>query len=230
MGCDAHPVIEVRRDGEWTFHESENHYYGYRGWGEPEPEDEEEEEDDYDPNSWQEKREKRPGFLTVFGDRNYTAFSVLADVRNYGKNNVAALFPNRGMPDDASERAKLDIPADHPDLHSHTYFTVGELEAVDWDGVAAKGSDVFLTAAQFKKYLKDGKVPTDAKMWAPWDTEISEKEMTLLLLSEKPSKIKKLVRVQADVSYRHLVPEVIGVIPELKELGDEVRVIIAYDN
>ena len=62
-----------------------------------------------------------------FDWRSYGMFGFLADVRNYS--DVPPISEQRGMPDDASAEAK-----DGSDwCHSHSWLSVAELAAFDYD-------------------------------------------------------------------------------------------------
>lgn len=63
--------------------------------------------------------------------RNYTLFSLLADVRN--NYHIKPISKPRGLPDDVDEEIKKKSDEWDCDGHSHSYFTLEELLAVDWD-------------------------------------------------------------------------------------------------
>jgi hypothetical protein len=66
-----------------------------------------------------------------FDWRNYGMYGFLADVRNYS--DVPPLAKPRGLPDDVSADVKAE--SDHWDCdgHSHSWLSVGELSAFDYD-------------------------------------------------------------------------------------------------
>ena len=203
--------------------------------------------------SFDELYERRPSYMSVLSDRNYTLFGVLAGVRWAG---VTPLFNHRGVPEDVSKKTMQDIPFDS-DYHGHTYFTVQELLDVDWDTVAIH-EEMGLFANQFVEWKDTGKVSTemeeatylvDRGQWSkgiePFHREVTQDEMMLLLLTDTTKKLVKrrklgggsfrygpYVVINMPRTYRDLVPEFVKVIPDLQALGppDRVRVIIAYDN
>ena len=67
----------------------------------------------------------------IFSGRNYSLFSILADVRNHS-DGINPISEPRGVPDDASFAYKQVVKAWGSDGHSHTYFTLQELLDVDW--------------------------------------------------------------------------------------------------
>lgn len=63
--------------------------------------------------------------------RDYTFFSLIADVRNGGVNNgyVQPFFDNRGIPDDGDEGLRKDFE-DCCDYHSPSHFCLDEFDKV----------------------------------------------------------------------------------------------------
>ncbi len=107
MGCDIHTNVEYRKptiNGPvWTDgnkYES-NHYFG-------------------DPNEPEFKE-----INEICGNRNYSLFAVLADVRN--SNGVKPLSKPRGLPKDCCETIALEHKSWGSDAHSTSYFTLAEL-------------------------------------------------------------------------------------------------------
>lgn len=58
-------------------------------------------------------------------DRDYTLFSILANVRNYG--DTKYIDEPRGIPNDCSKQVRNDCEEWDCDGHSHSYFTLYEL-------------------------------------------------------------------------------------------------------
>lgn len=115
-----------------------------------------------------------------FGDRNYSLFAMLADVRNGvgfagvdTGNRVEPIAMPRGIPKDASEEyaeiagpykpCELGSACLHEDGHggwgedghSHTWFTLRELQAVNWEQpITHRG---WVTPSQYAIFKRDGK-------------------------------------------------------------------------
>lgn len=167
MGCDIHMQVERRVNGKWQRVEKlpprpcsccdgRGHYEGRPSdkcyWcGE---------------RSQRETGEATPGIDTSpFHDRNYTVFSVLADVRNDGY--VTPICQPRGLPDDRHVllRKDEDCPEegeqdyDYGD-HSHSWLTLAELRAYDWKQIVR--DEGFLDAESFAAWDKAGGIP---KSW-----------------------------------------------------------------
>lgn len=86
--------------------------------------------------SW-DRGEREPHLVPEpYGGRNYDLFAMLADVRNGGyrgePRRIVPLDEPRGVPDDASDEGCAFIESYGCDGHSHSYFTLAELKAVDW--------------------------------------------------------------------------------------------------
>lgn len=223
MGCDAHPIIEVLKDGIWDVAQSE-HLQDY---------------------------EDCPSPCNILGNRNYHRFSILADVRNhYREHRVEPLFADRGLPDDRSEQAEKEFGGWGSDIHSLTYFTLQELIDTDWNADAAASFEVQVFGDDFLHWKEHGRLPKDWKdEWGGRREYVDEGEMTLLLLSgngmpvwgpsthkgweDKVVKNGPIVTIKTPITYYQIDPVLRDtVIPELRKLGepDKVRVVIGFDN
>ena len=107
MGCDIHVRIECKfkYEGKWVWQDYtpifKNPYYGI-----------------YD---------KAPEYEEYYiGGRWYKAFALLADVRN--SEDITPISRPKGLPDDVSESVKKEYDKWGKDAHSHSYFTLMELE------------------------------------------------------------------------------------------------------
>lgn len=63
--------------------------------------------------------------IELYGDRDYSLFAVLADVRN--SHLIDYISEPRGLPDDVTEYVKREYGAWGNDAHSCSYFTLQEL-------------------------------------------------------------------------------------------------------
>lgn len=229
MGCDSHIIIEVRRkNGKWGIADNKHDHYD-------------------------EKPNQRPQVIQLLGWRDYNLFAVIAGVRNDG---IEPLFEGRGLPEDVSKATAKEFP-DDSDYHSHTYFTLGELKAVDWESIAKAGGVAYLNAHQFKEWKETGKVPEDAEDWFEDGVEgnriVTEAEMAMLLLSNEASDLVKEVKrdetwtskngphvcLGTPLTYKHVAPKLFQCIAELEKIAtaekvknpdEDVRVIICFDN
>lgn len=132
MGCDIHMAVEVRRNGKW-----ERVLPPESAW---------------DPwlvvNGWMDDARQ-----SWYDGRNYTLFGVLAGVRNY---DVDPISKPRGFPPDPGDEVAKMIADDGLESwwlgdHSHTWLTLDEVLAYDWDQRLPNGdtlrecSDDFMT-------------------------------------------------------------------------------------
>lgn len=101
MGCDIHMYVEKKVDNRWYPVKSDNPF---------------------------QKGDQKPvkGYADwLYAGRNYRLFALLADVRNSG--GIEPLDSPRGLPNDASKKIR-DVFIEDLDGHSHSYFTLRELQ------------------------------------------------------------------------------------------------------
>lgn len=126
MGCDIHMHVEYKRrsDGRWVCGDYFylNPYYG-----------EDEEEKEYE-------------LVGFFDSRNYTLFSTLANVRNYG--NTPFISNPRGLPEDVSSYVQKDAEYWGDDGHSHSWLTLKELIDFDKKNIPIKHRGMISPEAQ----------------------------------------------------------------------------------
>jgi len=153
MGCDIHMITEIRRGGAWqeaapTIPCADCDSTGKRETGNC---------------YWCRGR----GKLSRYNGRNYHVFSVLADVRNgHGEFKMASIAPGRGVPADslaAKNRENCGCEGDEDGEcehiwlgdHSHTWASLAELLAYDWDKrVPVEG---WVSEEQFRSFREKGK-------------------------------------------------------------------------
>jgi hypothetical protein len=131
MGCDIHTRIEVSKTINDNKIWIDADYYKKNPYFDKDDEDEKE---------WE--------VVEICRSRNYQLFSVLANVRNYSKDDF--ISKPRGIPIDSNKSIKEDYEIWKSDAHSASYFTLRDLiEARD----------------RFKKTKYSGMVsPDDAKL------------------------------------------------------------------
>lgn len=113
MGCDIHSFVEVKKDGKWI-------------------------KDDAEQFPCYKSLDSEP-----FGTRCYSMFGFLADVRNYS--NCPVIHKPKGLPIDSDYLNEYVNPDDDKycrplrdelydcGYHSHSYLSVAELLAFDYD-------------------------------------------------------------------------------------------------
>ena len=158
---------------------------------------------------WDDRKEPLSGLK----DRNYALFGVLAGVRS---NLTEPLFPNRGLPPDASSRARKELKKEDGDAHSTTWFTVDELAKVNWDAPAFL-TQVHLPAHAFQEWIERGRLISTAELWDaqiyridpntdPHSRVVTPEEMTLLLVSAPPEEVSPLHPEWAGFNKKRLSP------------------------
>jgi hypothetical protein len=162
MGCDIHIYTEARKYinntptwanvDNWRY----NPYY-----------------DKEDPDG-EEKMDIEP----IYRGRDYSLFSILANVRNWDENNQFISEP-RGLPEDVSKQTKAASDRWDSDGHSHSYFTLKELK--DYVKTMSKIKQCGLVSQKEAKLLDDGtSTPTTwckgaspelNLVWREWEDE-----------------------------------------------------------
>lgn len=152
MGCDIHMQVEVLRDGKWSRVDElpprpcswcDGKVICTRDDGSTYP--------CFDCNG-KYAVNKTPG-LTVrsYKDRNYTVFSVLANVRNDGY--VKPISEPRGLPSDTDKRQSDDDEWVFGD-HSFSYLKLDEVLAYNWKQVIK--DEGWVSAAEFAEWDANG--------------------------------------------------------------------------
>lgn len=174
--------------------------------------------------------------------RNYDLFAILADVRNdrgfagvdTGDGFVPIAMP-RGIPEDASAYFKKQAKRWGEDGHSHSYITLEELKAFDWNQTTKHRG--FVDPLEYKVFKKKGKPSS-------WCGGTSAKTITNEEMDEylKNTKIKKgawplpYTQVEWEETYADSVGDFFTkTIPALEELltlkyAQAIRIVFFFDN
>lgn len=189
MGCDIHVYTEFKpwygkREGEWF---SADNYRLNPSF---------DEEDKY---------ESKMNVVPIYGERNYTLFSILADVRNYGENEP--ISEPRGLPEDCCPEIKKESDSWEVDGHSHSYFTLKELmdyqknhPLIQYQGYVTGEASANLDKGIFPtEYWQDGNIT--GQVWRKWkkpndamqpliDALIEREKELFWIFSDKPEAIE----------------------------------------
>lgn len=200
MGCDIHLYLEGKRticgDKKWISldHFRLNPYYGT------------------DPS------EEEYSVVSIYSSRNYWLFSILAGVRDYSGNKPIA--EPKGMPEDCCDIIKAACEHWDGDGHSHSYFTLRELQ--DYADSHTKVKYSGMVSANAADLLDKGEaVPstwcqaTNSPGWVYREWEV---ENTVLdrLIEKIRERAKEDLWLWTDES--------------LDERLDEVRIVFWFDN
>ena len=170
-----------------------------------------------------------PGSITLSWDfrRCYFAFALLAGVRNSWT--LEPIVEPRGLPDDLCPELKKQALMDDSEIHTHSWLTLSELLAFDFD--QPRTFDALVDVAEFKEYLECGK-PRSCSGFLM--REISNARMKRLVLTRKNP--TKPTRYCTKISFRDTCRTNSGTLPALREklkaLGDpeRIRIVFWFDN
>lgn len=224
MGCDIHIYAEVLKDGHWQkvgkvfddpYHRQDQPV------GEPD-------EDGYVIND--------PKTDEPYEGRNYHLFALLANVRNNG--GVTSISEPRGLPADVSDEVKAKRDDWGEDGHSHSWFSLTELESFDW-----KGGEHFysgwVTPHEYLNWKKTGRPKSwCASVGGGGVKHVSNDKLDLLIASEQVSTdagpfADTYTRVSwIETSAGSAGEQWFETMKNLKKLGppDKVRVVFWFDN
>ena len=221
MGCDIHEFFEVRKNGKWEYVPVQEKY-----------EVGEADEDGYRSVDYDEYFKDPPLYI----GRSYNLFSILADVRNgYGfagydtGEGFVPISKPRGYPKDASEEARKASEDYDVDGHSHSWVTLAELEAYDWNQTTKHRG--YVDEKQFKVYEEKGK-PEECCGGIGGGSVLIVGNDTMRK-GKKPKGRDMYTQVEWEETYADSVRWFIDrVIPALRELGkpENVRMVFFFDN
>lgn len=185
---------------------------------------------------WNEKLTMHP-----YSSRNYDVFAMLADVRNgYGFAGVDTgegfipISEPKGIPDDASDYYKLAVKEYGEDGHSHSYFTMEELDAYDWEQTTVHRGWVGLE--EYKVFKEKGR----PNSWSGGVSggavkHLTNKEMDEVIAGTFVVEGNPYTQVEWTTTYRDSAQwflkdmEAVRKLKKLKRV-DDVRVVFYFDN
>lgn len=205
MGCDIHFYVERREAEKWVSCDA---------W----------ETEDGDKSV--------PYGKSFYDGRNYDLFAILADVRNgrgfAGSDTGDGFIPiaaPRGIPDDASNEYRGAAEAYGCDGHSHSWFTVAELQAYNWTQVSAKRGIVNL------KELARWKMRKAPESWSSGITgtgiKIFDSETGVVAVDACISRLKPMAERLSWWTLYHVQGGHFGIAPSVKLEPDERALIEA---
>ena len=244
MGCDIHLFVEVRKDGKW---EAIKDIDKIALWQAQENLKDFENFDEGEVSGYTEmdfiervEQESQPKYMFLYNGRNYNLFSMLADVRNGYKCNgklymITPISEPRGVPADAGTAYKEYVEEWGVDGHSHSYFTLAELDTPYWLGTERFGG--YVTPESFKAHM-DGERFGSYVNTRDNDTVVSNEEMEAYVKSDEfnPFRRDLLTFVEWDTPRfkldSYFYNEVLGYLRKLGEDygSDNVRIVFFFDN
>lgn len=240
MGCDIHLFVEANIKGRWRRLFPPEWYW-----------DEVDRSVNF-PDWLAEWREKRRRYVW-YGDRNYDAFAILADVRNAvgfagvqtASHRLVPLSEPRGWPPDVgievmARRADVvdedDESGDVTDGdHSHSWCTLQELLEYDWEQVVEHTG--YVEATEYLRW-KQHKRP------ASWCGGVSGRDVRIVSNSEMERLIAAgdtqwvytevtWVETYADAAgrlYSKLIPALVKIAEDMGVGPEDVRLVYSFDS
>ena len=147
MGCDIHIHVEVFRKSQNKWQCAD--YFRINPFYSKNPEENDEGEKEYE-------------LVDFCGDRNYSRFAVLADVRNYGETQY--ISRPKGLPYDVSEQVRADSEGWSSDGHSHSFLTLKELIDFQNAGIKLRSRGMISPEAQ-RQLDENGVLPNSYCQW-----------------------------------------------------------------
>jgi hypothetical protein len=197
MGCDIHLFSEKKKsvngEDKWVNADywSINPYFG---------------EDD---------SEAELELVSIYSDRNYDLFNILAEVRGSGP----SISQPRGLPNDVSSIVKKESDRWDGDGHSHSYFTLAELKEY-YKNNSHTFHNGFLSKRQIKELDEDNHTPYNWSEWSNPDLEYRE--------WKEESSLKRLVdRVDVRMRKEFWVSENDE---DTSKFDDKFRIVFWFDN
>lgn len=204
MGCDIHLYLERLYDGKWVNID----YWQYnRYYNEAEP-------DSSEPKMYH---------VGAYQGRNYELFSILAGVRNYGRNKP--IKQPRGLPVDISSVTKEGY-GDGSYLHTPSWYTMKEL--YDYYNKHSKTKCRGMLNVEQRKELADGIIPNEwcqgtnqtGYEFAEWEVD---NELKCLL---DPLK----ARLKDELYFTYCDDDDPRILETIMKEGNNIRIVFWFDN
>jgi hypothetical protein len=148
MGCDIHIYVERKIEGKWV---SADHWAT-------------------DPDGYTD------AVNPIYDGRNYRLFAILANVRNYSRAWYNPISEPKGLPDDVSHEVSEQANERwSTDGHSHSFFTLAEIKAFDWQQKVIESG--FVHEQEFADFMETGRPSGWSQATDPRYPRLSNEEM-----------------------------------------------------
>lgn len=159
--------------------------------------------------------------------RNYTLFTVLANVRS-GSDRVKIISTPKGVPDDISDYVKSELSGWMGDGHSHSWLTKQEFEEFDWESEVKMFGVV--DVENYKEYKEKGS-PSSwcAGVGGPKIKIVSVEEMEEVIKLEKTD-FSYYCSISWNDLLKNYVEEAYNTLKNVFSSVEEKRIIFWFDN
>jgi hypothetical protein len=161
--------------------------------------------------------------------RNYDLFAILAGVR---RDEPKPIAEPRGLPEDVSADVKRASEEWDSDGHTHSWYSLAELLAFDWDKPFT-AEERWVDATAYDSWDKKGYPPSSCG-WASHSLALTEGEYADLKGSGKPIPERTYIKMNFQLKYRDAAEHFLSTTVErLKELDPDptkVRIVFWFDN
>lgn len=156
MGCDIHLYVEKYDNDCWNIVSNTNPYISfYEDLAKNALEKGDIDREKYMKERIESLKSKEPivyeGWL--YNGRNYSLFSILADVRNDYE--IIPIDYPRGLPDNLSNELAVEKEIWEGDGHSYSYFTFKEILDYDWENQYLE-KEAYVTEEVYKQFKNNG--------------------------------------------------------------------------
>jgi len=213
MGTDIHPFMEVKKNGVWVTADR---------W----------EKDEYD-----EDHNSVPYDEHIYGDRNYSLFAALANIRNGSGfagcdtgDCIPVISEPRGIPDDACKEIKQEWK--EYGEHTPSWLTLREILEWDWDFKQTKRG--YMSKETYKEWKDSGDAQPNG--WCgggSGGTWITEEEYLQREGLWNQAEDRVMIQCEWKVPFRESVSHFLETsVPKMQTMGepDDVRMVFWFDS
>lgn len=177
------------------------------------------------------QEQKVDGKWTYCGEvdlyRNYTLFTVLANVRS-SSNRVKIISKPKGLPSDISNEVKEEYDHWDCDGHSHSFLTKEEFEEFDWSSGVRIGGTV--DCRNYQEYLDKGMPSSWCGGVGGPNIEIVDEDKMKTVMNIQDDGKKYYCYIEWEDALMEYLDDAYKTIKEIFDQPIECRIIFWFDN